>query len=297
MHRQFLMRVCSVKHQVSGTGNLFRCSDLVGSPLCRTAPFDHIFETSRTICTTQRIFAGHSHWKNVKGTKEARDSARADLMQRVCYQLRWAVKEHGSADPKQNPALNKIIDYAKSESLPFDRIKTTLANLANRRPELFTLEAKGPGGSLFVMEFLSDNANKTKADMRALFKKFPAQIADGNASVGIRFNFEYKGVLTTKQAGDAFCLDKAEEDAIEAGAEEVSEGPGEKEIVFICDSIDLVKVAKALEIKGYKILDSSSEYIPKQTVDIQGPAREELDKLMERLHEHADIAKVYCNWI
>lgn len=148
----------------------------------------------RKFSATAPCSAGHSHWKNVKHIKESRDIARANVMTRVAVRLRMAARQHGSTDPKQNPAIAKILEYARSEDLPADRLKDILIKLSSKKSELFTMEAKGPSGSMMIVEFLSDSPGRTKADIRYLIKKFPVQVADGSQSVGIKFNFEFKGM-------------------------------------------------------------------------------------------------------
>ncbi|XP_055334458.1 probable transcriptional regulatory protein Pmob_0807 [Paramacrobiotus metropolitanus] len=251
---------------------------------------------SRHFSLTSKCDAGHSHWKNIQHIKGANDALRAQKMNRLVSQMRIVAKTHGSFDPKQNTALAKLIEAAKADNLSTERIKSVLAKMAASKDTRATLEMKGPGGALMIVELITDNAVKTKQELRSTTKKFPIQFVDGAAASGIRFNFEEKGIVTAVMKNGNADMGKAEEDAIEIGAEDVEEGSSANEIVFLCEPMELNNVTKGVEQKGYTVLDSAVEFLPKQIIQLDENASDILNKFLDIVEQRDDFSKIYRNW-
>ncbi|OWA50053.1 hypothetical protein BV898_14584 [Hypsibius exemplaris] len=277
-------------------------SDTVQRDLSRRKILSRLFSgrnlPARCFSTTAHSLAGHSHWKNVKGTKEAKDAQKSNNANRVVRDMRVCIRATGSANPKDNPELARIIQNARLENVSGETIDRVLTGSAAGKDKPLTewqLQCKGPQGSLFIVQFASVHQKRTEQEIRIIFKKHVASIESGN---GILNNFDLKSMVTAKYGSDgssALDLEKAEEVAIEAGAEEVVAGEYPGEVVFICDAKEASKVAKAAENADYKVIETVTEYVPKTTVELSDEARAELNALKAKLEANADFLNIHLN--
>ncbi|GAU87237.1 hypothetical protein RvY_00121 [Ramazzottius varieornatus] len=243
------------------------------------------------------LWKGHSHWQNIQATKGKNDFERSLVMASISRQLRFAVRKNGSADPKKNSDLAKIMEEAKKLNLPNDSIERVIAKMVGKKIELLTMEAKGPGGALMILEVMTDNPKRTQGELRGILNRNMGAMVDGG---GIMFNFDHKTVVTAvhdKGEDVEVDVDKAEEAAIEAGAEEILGGAAPGIVRFVCDPMEASKVAKALEKLGYSVTSSESEYFPKMPVELPPEAAIQMAKLKGKIEDHADFHNLFLNCV
>jgi YebC/PmpR family DNA-binding regulatory protein len=237
--------------------------------------------------------SGHSKWATTKHKKGALDKARGKLFAKLIRQVEVAARE-GGGDIEGNPTLRSMFQKARDSSVPIETIERAIkrgtGELEGVRYEPVTYEGYAPCGVAVIVECLTDNRNRTGADIRAIFTKSGGSMAEPGA---VSWQFERKGIVTV--AHDA----KVDEDeltlvAAEAGADDVRDN-GESWEVLTPPS-DLATVRTAIEAQGWP---TSSELTmhPSQSVPIvnEGDARKVL-RLIDLLDDHDDVQNVYANF-
>lgn len=224
---------------------------------------------------------------------------KASIASRVVRDMKSAVRLHGSANPKENPELARIIQYAKGENVSGATIDRTLASCVASKDKPvhnLVLELKGPAGSLMIVELATANVKKARQEVNILIKKHVCSVADGG---GILHLFDQKTMVTAKYARDdvsaEILLEKAEETGIEVDAEEVLPGSLPGEVIFVCDPMAAGKLVKAIQKMDFTVVDTVSEYLPKTVVELQSAALDELRAVKAKLEEHEDFMNIYLN--
>ena len=239
--------------------------------------------------------SGHSKWHNIQKTKGAQDAKRAAAFTKISKEMIVAVKEGGGiADPAYNSRLATVITKAKAANMPNDNIKRTIdkalgsGNTDNY--ESVTYEGYGPGGVAVMVETLTDNRNRTAADLRHYFDKNGGNLG---AMGCVAFLFNQKGVIDISlEDKDA---DEAMMDALDAGAEDFDAGEEAAEITT--DPENYSAVVKALEEKGYEILSDDLAMVPMTTTRLTDPDQlKAMGKLLDALEENDDVQNVWHNW-
>jgi YebC/PmpR family DNA-binding regulatory protein len=238
--------------------------------------------------------SGHSKWHSIRHKKGAVDAKRGKLFSKLTRAIIVAARE-GGPDPDSNLALQNAIEKARESSMPKDTIERAIARGAGTGAdaeayEHVTYEGYGPNGVAVLVEALTDNRNRTAADVRHVFAK-----NDGNlgTSGAVAWLFERKGVLIVP-------ADSVEEDelmlaAADAGAEDIVRE--ESSFQVTCAAEDLASVRRALEQAGIQIESAEITMLPKTTVRIEDEAAaRKLLRLMEALEENDDIQDVYANF-
>ncbi len=238
--------------------------------------------------------SGHSKWHSIRHKKGAVDAKRGKLFSKLTRAIIVAARE-GGPDPDGNLALANAIEKARESSMPKDTIERAIARGAGTDAdaeayEQVTYEGYGPNGVAVLVEALTDNRNRTAADVRHVFTK-----NDGNlgTSGAVAWLFERKGVLIVP-------ADSVEEDelmlaAADAGAEDVVRE--ESSFQVTCAAEDLASVRQALEQAGIQIESAEITMLPKTTVRIEDEAAaRKLLRLMEALEENDDVQDVYANF-
>jgi YebC/PmpR family DNA-binding regulatory protein len=238
--------------------------------------------------------SGHSKWHSIRHKKGAVDAKRGKLFSKLTRAVIVAARE-GGPDPDNNLALQNAIEKARENSMPKDTIERAIARGAGTDAdaeayEQVTYEGYGPNGVAVLVEALTDNRNRTAADVRHVFAK-----NDGNlgTSGAVAWLFERKGVIFVP-------ADSADEDAVmlaaaDAGAEDVSLEGSSYQIT--CAPEDLASVRQALEAAGIQIESAEITMLPKTTVRIEDEAAaRKLLRLMEALEENDDVQDVYANF-
>jgi YebC/PmpR family DNA-binding regulatory protein len=243
--------------------------------------------------------AGHSKFKNIQFRKGAQDKKRSKLFSKLSRDITIAAKG-GLADPSANARLRLAIANAKAESMPKDNIdraiKKALGGEADTMEEI-RYEGFGPAGVGLIVETLTDNRNRSAANLRAVFTKRGGALGDSGS---VSFMFDRLGqIVYPLSAGTA---DEIMEAAIEAGAEDVeSDPPGQDEedsprhVVYSAFE-ELNPVAEALEAKLGPALSTSVVWRPKTTTLVAGDAAANLVKLLDALDEDDDVQSVFGNY-
>jgi YebC/PmpR family DNA-binding regulatory protein len=238
--------------------------------------------------------SGHSKWHSIRHKKGAVDAKRGKLFSKLTRAIIVAARE-GGPDPDNNLALQNAIEKARENSMPKDTIERAVARGAGTDSdaeayEQVTYEGYGPNGVAVLVEALTDNRNRTAADVRHIFAK-----NDGNlgTSGAVAWLFERNGVILVP-------ADSADEDevmlaAADAGAEDVSVEGSSYQITSAPEGITSVR--QALEQAGIQIESAEITMLPKTTVRIEEEAAaRKLLRLMEALEENDDIQDVYANF-
>ncbi len=235
--------------------------------------------------------AGHSKWANIQHRKGAQDRKRAKAFTRFIREVVVAAKMGGS-DPDANPRLRLALTKARSASVPKDSIERAVKRGAGELEaddyEEIRYEGYGPGGAAVMVDCLSDNRNRTVADVRHAFTKYNGQLGtDGSVS----FMFTHEGVITFAPGADE---DAIMEVALEAGAEDVIT-TDDKSIEVITESSTFADVVEALEAKGLEPTNSEVTYRPSNKADLDDKKSESMMKMLDRLEELDDVQEVYTN--
>ena len=235
--------------------------------------------------------AGHSKWANRKHRKGRQDEKRAKIFTKLARAITVAVREGGD-DPEYNSALVNAIEKAKSENMPNDNIdraiKKGTGDLGGNDFERITYEGYGPGGTAFIVNCLTDNKNRTAADIRHYFSKY-----DGNlgATGCVSYLFDKVGLIVIEKEG----VDEEELmlEAVESGAEDFKQ---EEEVFEIVTKVeDFNKVKTALK-ENYKLLESDLTMIPKTTVKIDDEGMyKRLTTLIDVMEDNDDVQDIYHN--
>jgi len=236
--------------------------------------------------------SGHSKWATTKHRKAAVDKARAKLFAKLIRQLEVAARE-GGADLESNPSLRTMYDKARGASVPMDTIERAIkrgtGELEGVRYEAINYEGYGPAGVAVIVECLTDNRNRTGAEVRNLFSRSGGSTAEPGA---VAWQFGRKGVIEVPRSVDE---DKIMEITLDAGAENLSDEGDRWEL--ICGPSDLGAARDALKDAGIEVLSDELAMIPTNTVPIDDlvDARKVL-RLLESLDEHDDVQNVWSNF-
>jgi YebC/PmpR family DNA-binding regulatory protein len=237
--------------------------------------------------------SGHSKWSSIKHKKGAQDAKRGQLFSKLSRAIIVAARE-GGADPEANATLAAAIQKARDNSMPKDNIERAIARGAGASGdgeayETVTYEGYGPNGVAVLVEALTDNRNRTAADVRNVFTK-----NDGNlgTSGAVAWLFERKGLVILADSADE---DEVMLIAAEAEAEDLRQEGANLEIV--CAPDELARVRRAVEEAGIEVESAELTMLPKTTIRIEDEASaRKLLRLMDALDENDDVQDVYANF-
>ncbi len=252
-------------------------------------------KTRVTNLISRRIhMSGHSKWNNIKRKKEKTDGAKAKIFTKIGRELAVAVKEGGGPDPASNSKLKDCIAKAKAANVPNDNIERIIRKAAGdndgAKYENITYEGYGPSGVAVIVEALTDNRNRTAADVRHYFDKFGGNLGTTGC---VSFLFEEKGVIVIEKEGRD--EDKVMEDALEAGASDFQADEDVFEISTLPD--DFSGVREDLENKGYEFVSAEVEMVPTTyTALADEESQTKMQKLLDALEDNDDVQNVWHNW-
>ena len=239
--------------------------------------------------------SGHSKFSNIKHKKEKNDAAKGKIFTVIGREIVVAVKE-GGADPENNSKLRDVIAKAKANNMPNDTIERGIKKAAGDASaanyESVTYEGYGPNGVAIIVDALTDNKNRTAANVRSAFTK-------GKGSVGtqgcVSYMFQEKGqILIDKEECD-LDADDLMMTALDAGAEDVAEEEDCCEVYTDPDSFE--EVRGALEAAGIPMLSAEVTMIPQNYVELTDEtAVKNLNRILDLLDEDDDVQAVYHNW-
>ncbi len=235
--------------------------------------------------------SGHSKWATIKHKKAATDAKRGSLFTKLIKEI--SVAARGGGNPDTNPRLRVAIERAKESSMPADNIdraiKKGTGQLEGVTYEDITFEGYGPGGVAVYIEGVSDNKNRTTAEVRTIFTKRGGNMAGAGS---VAWMFEKKGYIVVSKAN-------AEEDklmgvALDAGAEDMI--IEEENYAIKTAPQDFFKVKKAIDDAGIKTEDAEITLLPKNLVKVEGPDAKKILELVDAIEEHEDVQHVYANF-
>jgi YebC/PmpR family DNA-binding regulatory protein len=236
--------------------------------------------------------SGHSKWSTIKRKKGAADAKRGKVFTKIIKEIMVAAR-FGGGDVNANPRLRTAVLAAKAENMPRDNIdraiKKGTGELEGVNYEELSYEGYGPGGVAIILEVLTDNKNRTVADIRHIFSKQNGTLGETGC---VSWMFEKKGLMTLDKKG--VDEDRLIEVALDAGALDVKDTGKEFEVTT--DPASFEQVKKAIEDAGFKTAYAEVTMVPQTTVRLTGKDAEQMLKLVENLEDSDDVQKVYANF-
>ncbi len=236
--------------------------------------------------------SGHSKWSTIKRKKGAADAKRGKLFTKIIKEIMVAAR-FGGGDINSNPRLRTAVLAAKAENMPKDNIERAIkkgaGELEGVHYEDLTYEGYGPGGVAMILEVLTDNKNRTVADVRHVFSKHNGNLGETGC---VSWMFEKKGLIVIDKSNAN--EDRLIEVALDAGALDVKDTDKDFELVVPPPNFEEVK--KALEDAGFKFNYAEVTLVPQSTIRLTGKEAEQMLKLMEGLEDSDDVQKVYANF-
>lgn len=235
--------------------------------------------------------SGHSKWATIKRKKAAIDAKRGKIFTKLIKEITVAAKL-GGGDTAANPRLRLAVDNAKSENMPQDNIdraiKKATGELEGVTYSELTYEGYGAAGIAFMVECLTDNKNRTVADVRHLFSKYGNGMAESGS---VAWMFDRKGVITLPKQDKT--EDEIMEIILEAGAEDLQT---EEEFFQVTTAIENFEpVRKSLIDTGLEVGNASLQWLPKNETEVNGEDAEKVMKLIDALEDCDDVQNVYSN--
>lgn len=235
--------------------------------------------------------SGHSKWNNIKRKKEKTDAQKAKVFTKIGREIAVAVKE-GGADPNSNSKLRELIAKAKANNVPNDNIDRVIKKAGSndgKDYETIVYEGYGPNGIAVIVECLSDNRNRTAADMRHYFDKFGGNMGQSGC---VSFLFSESGIILIENNG----LDEDEimEACVEAGAGDFE--IQDEVVEIVTEPSELFAVRDALSQK-YTILSAEVEKVPSTYVRLDDPdTAKKMQLMLDHMEDNDDVQQVFHNW-
>jgi len=236
--------------------------------------------------------SGHSKWSSIKHKKAALDAKRGKAFTSVIKEITVAARM-GGGDSTANSRLRSAIANAKAVNMPQENIIRAIKKGTGELPgvsyEELTYEGYGPGGVALMLEIMTDNKNRTVAEIRHILSKHNGNLGESGC---VAWTFDKKGLIVVD-------TDKADEDrlleiVLNAGAEDMNRNNDVFEITTLPE--DLEAVREAVEEQGIEISVAEVSRIPKTQVKLDGKLAEQMLKLMEQLEDHDDVQQVFANF-
>jgi YebC/PmpR family DNA-binding regulatory protein len=238
--------------------------------------------------------SGHSKWSTIKRKKGAIDAKRGKIFTRLIKEITVAARTGGGGDPDGNPRLRSAINAAKAENMPKDNIdraiKKGTGELEGEVYEEILYEGYGPAGVAVLVECMTDNRNRTVADIRHYFSKSNGNLGESGC---VAWMFDKKGLIQVEK--EKYSEEELMDLALEAGAEDVVEEDSVYQILTSPEEFSDVR--DALEESGVEFFEAAVSMIPSNTIAVteEKPALSLL-KLLENLEDHDDVQNVYSNF-
>lgn len=233
--------------------------------------------------------SGHSKWSTIKRKKGAEDAKRGKIFTRLAREITVAAR-HGSGDPDANPTLRTAVEKARAANMPKDNIERAIkkgtGELEGGELEEVIYEAYGPHGVPILISCLTDNRNRTLADIRRVFNRQGGSMAEAGA---VSWMFEKKGYITIES--DEVDPDEVFMLAVDAGADDVEISDGLVEIYTSPDMLHVV--SSALTKQGLEVADAELAPIPKNEIELGRKETEQVMGIIDALDELDDVQQVY----
>jgi len=235
--------------------------------------------------------SGHSKWSSIKHKKAATDAKRGKIFTKLIKEITVAARM-GGGDIEANPRLRAAVQAGKAENMPKDNIERAIkkgtGELEGVSYEEIIYEGYGPGGAAVLVESLTDNKNRTVADIRSIFGKNGGNLGENGC---VAWMFAKKGYIAVERS--AVDEDTLMETALEAGAEDIREDNGNYEV--ITEPGDFEAIKEAINKASIPFNDAEVTMLPQNTTNLSGKEAEQMLRLMEMLEDYDDVQKVYTN--
>ena len=235
--------------------------------------------------------SGHSKWSSIKHKKAAKDAKRGKIFTKMIKEITVAARM-GGGDINANPRLRTAVLTARASSMPNDNIERAIkkgtGELEGVNYEETQYEGYGPAGVAIMLSVLTDNKNRTVAEIRNVFGKHGGNLGETNC---VAWMFSKKGVITVDKTAGA--EEKVFEVALDAGADDISDEGETFEVTVAPERLEEVKTA--LEGAGIAIASAEVSMVPQSTVTLRGREAEQTLKLLDALEDHDDVQKVAAN--
>ena len=237
--------------------------------------------------------SGHSKWANIKHKKGKMDAIRGKITTKIAREITVAVRM-GGADPTGNMRLKLALGKARENNVPKDNIQRAIQKgqgaLEGSNYEELTYEGYGPGGVALIVEVMTDNRNRTAADLRHLFSKNGGNMGESGC---VSWMFKRKGLFTLEKE-ESFDEDALMMTVLEAGADDMSVEDEEVEVLTSPEAFAAVQ--EKLEAEKVTILSAQLDLFPDTRIAVEGDEATKLMKLLEALEDHDDVQEVYGNF-
>jgi YebC/PmpR family DNA-binding regulatory protein len=236
--------------------------------------------------------AGHSKWANIQHRKGRQDERRGMLFAKLSRQL-IVVARAGGGDPNMNPKLRTVVEEAKAAEMPKDKIEYAIkrgtGEIEGASYEASIYEGYGPGGVALIIDVLTDNSQRSVADVRSIMRRHGGGLGGPG---GVTWMFEQKGLIVLPR-------EAAEEDAlltlaVEAGAEELKEEDGSWEVYTQPE--DLAAVTESLRAAGLSLERAELTMLPTSTTAVPDEDAPKVIRLLDELNDHDDVQQVFANF-
>lgn len=236
--------------------------------------------------------SGHSKWSTIKHKKGREDARRGKLFSKLARYITVAAKE-GGGNPEMNANLAAAIDKAKDYNMPANNIERAVkrgtGEIEGVNYEQFTYEGYGPDGVAVLLELMTDNRNRTAAEIRNIFSRHNGNLGTTGS---VAWMFERRGVILVPK--NALGEEKLLESALEAGAQDVTTEEDHYEV--ITEPTDLAAVRKELEVREIELSSAELSMVPKNTTPLDIKQARRVLKFIDALEESDDVQEVYSNF-
>lgn len=238
--------------------------------------------------------SGHSKWNNIKNKKEKSDAQRGKVFTKLGREILVAVKE-GGPDPSANSKLKDVIAKCKANNMPNDNIERSIkkaagdGNSANFEDVVY--EGYGPNGVAIIIEAMTDNRNRTAADVRHVLDKFGGNLGTTGS---VSWMFDKKGVIVVEKASTKLNEEELMMEALEAGADNFEADDEFYEITTAPN--DFSKVREYLEGKGITFVDAEVKMVPQNYMSLAPEAAGKMELIIENMEDLDDVQEIWHNW-
>lgn len=270
-----------------GSGGRSRAVESAGQKvLVESFSTDHAVERG--------FMSGHNKWSSIKHKKGKADAARGKAFTKITRELITAARI-GGGDPAGNARLRAAINAARAVNMPNENIQRAIkkgtGELEGVAYEECIYEGYGPNGVAVLVKVLTDNKNRTVADIRHIFSKYNGNLGETGC---VNWMFSKKGTISVPK--DAVAEERLLELALELGAEDVVSDPEAHEYEVRCEPERFEEIKKGLEDAGVRISSAEISMVPQTTVHLEGKAADQMLRLMNALEESDDVQNVWANF-
>jgi len=239
--------------------------------------------------------AGHSKWHNIQKTKGAQDAKRANLFTKIAKEILVAVKEGGGPNPESNSRLATVITKARAANMPNDNIKRAIEKASgagnSENFETVIYEGYGPNGVAIIVETLTDNRNRTAADVRHAFDKYGGNMGTSGC---VSWSFKRKGIVIIDNEDGELNEETVLEHALDSGAEDMQSDESIFEITSEPENFN--EMAEYLTKKGYKFLSAQVEMVPDNYIRLDEESSALMQKMLDMFDDNDDVQEIWHNW-